>query len=67
MHLGRVEVVAELLLGAPLEASRRIDDLRPAAVVEGDEEGDPVVPGGRRFGPLHPLDQVRRRPPRGGR
>ena len=30
-----------------LEASRRIDDLRPAAVVEGDEEGDPLVAGGR--------------------
>ena len=67
MHLGRVEVAAELLLGAPLEASRRVDDLRPAAVVEGDEEGDALVAGGRLFGPLHPLDQLRRRRPRGGR
>ena len=59
MHLGRVEVAAELLLGAPLEASRRVDDLRPAAVVEGDEEGDAPVGVGRAFRPLHPLDQLR--------
>src|SRR5262245_24131274 len=45
VHLGRVEVVAELLLGVSLEASRRVDDLRPAAVVEGDEESDPLVAG----------------------
>src|SRR4029077_10035620 len=59
VHIGRVEVATELLLGVPLEVSRRVDDLRPAAVVEGDEERDPRVPGGPRLGPLHPLDQPR--------
>src|ERR1700754_4805001 len=28
VHLGRVQVAAELLLGVPLEVSRRVDDLR---------------------------------------
>ncbi len=46
---GCVEVVAERVLGVAVEAPRRVDDLRPAAVVEGDEEGDPL--GWRRSSP----------------
>src|SRR6201992_344118 len=38
VHVGRVEMTAELLLGAPLEVSRRVDGLRPTAVVESDED-----------------------------
>ena len=43
MHLGRGQVTAELLFGVPGKGSRRVEDLRPAAVVEGHEEGDPLV------------------------
>ena len=67
VHLGRVEAAAEVLLGAALEASRGVDDLRPAAVVEGDEERDPVVGGGRAPRPTPCARRARRRRPRGGR
>ena len=43
MHLGRVEQRAEVLLAAALEALGGVDDLRAPAVVEGDEQRDPVV------------------------
>src|SRR6201996_2051334 len=57
VHVGRVEVTTELLLGAPLEVSRRIDNLRPTAVIEGDEETQCRVRRGLLFRPFHPLDQ----------
>ena len=53
MHLGRVEERAERLLPAALVALGGVEDLGPAAVVEGDEQRDPVVGRGRGLGPLH--------------
>src|SRR4029079_17113781 len=58
VHLGRVEVAAEILLGAATEGSRRVQDLRSAAVVEGDEERDPAVLARRLLRPVHPLAQL---------
>src|SRR5262249_14438383 len=43
VHLRRVEPGPELLVGPPVEAACGVDDLRPAAVVEGHEQGDPAV------------------------
>src|SRR5205085_10746703 len=41
VHLGRVQVGAEILLALPGECTRGVDDLGPAAVVEGHEQRDP--------------------------
>src|SRR3954447_17971774 len=60
MHLRRVEVAAELLLGAALEVSRRVHDLRPTAVIEGDIERDAAVFARRLLRPLHALVELRR-------
>ena len=43
MHVGRVQVAAELFLRLTGEGSRRVQDLRPAAVVERHEQRDAVV------------------------
>src|SRR5213076_1917326 len=51
VHLGRVEQLRELLLVASLEAPRGIDDLRTAAVVEGDIQRHPLVAGRLLLGP----------------
>src|SRR3954453_7260507 len=53
VHLGRVEVLLKLLLPASLVGRGGIEDLGPAAVVEGDEQRDPIVPGGLGLGPVH--------------
>src|SRR5204863_7789268 len=60
VHLGRIEAAPEVLLGAAGELACRVEDLGAAAIVEGDEEDDPLVGSGRLLGPLHPLDQLRR-------
>ena len=60
MHIRRIEAGPELLFGRPVERPRRAQDLSPSAVVEGHEEGDPIVAGGQLIGPLHPLRQARR-------
>src|SRR3954470_13022307 len=44
VHFGRVEVGAELFLVLAREVSRRVQDLRPAAVVERHEQRDALVP-----------------------
>src|SRR6202035_1769263 len=49
VHLRRVQTGAELLLATSAEAARGVDDLRPAAVVEGHEQRDPAVLGGQGF------------------
>ena len=51
VHLGRVQVRAELFLGGPREGSRRVDDLRPAAVVERHEQRDALVGARQLLGP----------------
>src|SRR5215207_4913187 len=43
VHLRGVQVTAKLLLARSFKGGRGVDDLRPAAVVEGDEEPDDVV------------------------
>jgi hypothetical protein len=43
VHLGRVEQAPEVLLVAAGEAGGGVEDLGPAAVVEGDEQCDAVV------------------------
>src|SRR5215213_4594907 len=53
VHVGRVEVAAEVFLRLTGEGSRRVHDLRPAAVVEGHEQGDAVVRRGELLGPVH--------------
>jgi hypothetical protein len=52
-------MLSELLRSAPVVGGRGVQDLRPAPVVEGDEQGDAVVGGGLRLGPVHPLDELR--------
>src|SRR5215210_4624339 len=51
-------MLAELLLGLTTEASRRVHDLRPAAVVEGHEQGDAPVGAGLVLRPLDPAQQL---------
>ena len=58
VHLGRVQVTAEPLRCPRCARSRRVEDFRPAAVVEGHEEGDPLVVRGLRLRPVHPLLQL---------
>src|SRR5947209_7866839 len=62
VHLGRVQAVAKLLLGAALEAAGGVEDLGPATVVEGDEQRDATVALGQRLGPAHLLDEPLRDP-----
>src|SRR5690348_1882585 len=57
VHLRCVEQAGKIVIRAALEPLRRVEDLRPPAVVEGDEKRDPLVPGRLGFRPLHPLDQ----------
>src|ERR1700722_14073296 len=54
VHLGRVQARTEVLLGAAVEAPRGVDDLGAPAVVERDEQRDPLVARGQLFGPRHP-------------
>src|SRR5450759_4839367 len=60
VHLGRVQQLAEVLLAAPRERARRIDDLRAPTVVESDEQGDPRVRPRELFSPAHALDEISR-------
>jgi hypothetical protein len=58
VHLGRIQPPAKVLLGGAIEGGGRVHDLGPAAIVEGDEEPDPIVVRGQSLGPLHALDQL---------
>src|SRR4051812_45772973 len=49
VHLGGVQELGEGLLAASLVARRRVEDLGPRPVVEGDEQRDALVGGGRRL------------------
>ena len=67
VHLGRVQALAELLLVPALERRGGVEDLGAAAVVEGDEQGDPVVRRRSRPRPSPSAPGGRRRRRRGGR
>jgi hypothetical protein len=59
VHLRGVEQAPERLLAAALVALRGVQDLGPAAVVEGDEQRDAVVARRLRLRPVHLLEQRR--------
>src|SRR4051794_32050129 len=54
VHVGRVQVAAELFLRLSREGSRRVHDLRPAAVVERHEQRDAIVARRQLLRPVHP-------------
>ena len=60
VHVGGVQVGAKFVIGVSGKGSSGVDDLRPAAVVERDEQRDPRVAAGQLLGPRHPLDQLLR-------
>src|SRR5204863_452176 len=59
VHLGRVEQGAEVVLSPALKELGGVEDLRAPAVVEGDEEPDPIVVRCQLLGPLHAFHQLR--------
>src|SRR5271165_81908 len=59
VHLRGVEAGAEVLLASALEASRGVEYLRAAAVVEGHEHRDALIRLRELFGPAHLLGQAR--------
>src|SRR5258707_11320122 len=63
VHARRVQASPELLLRRAAEGLRRMTDLRPSPIVEGDEEGDAAVLRGQLLRPLHLLDQAGRHRP----